>query len=130
MSEELRAKTTVLVVDDEEDLLFLIQQILEREGFDTKISPNGENMVDIITQTRPDIIMMDIHMRGIDGASICQLLKSNPSTAGILVVMFSANDNITKITRDCGADGFIRKPFDSQNFKETFQDISKKVANG
>jgi CheY-like chemotaxis protein len=70
MNEETGVKPTVLIVDDEEDLLFLVQFKLRQEGFSTLISPNAENLMDIITHKHPDIIMLDLHMEGIDGGSI------------------------------------------------------------
>lgn len=121
-----KAKLTVLLVDDEEDMLFLVQHKLEKEGFNIQISPNGMNLIDIIARTHPDLIVLDIHMRGIDGGSVCQLLKCNSSTAAIPVVVFSANDNIDTIAKECGADGYIRKPFDGQEFKNTFSSILNK----
>jgi DNA-binding response OmpR family regulator len=121
-----KGKLTVLLVDDEEDTLFLIRHKLEKEGFNIQISPNGMDMMDIIARTHPDLIVLDIHMNGIDGGSVCQLLKSNSSTAAIPVVMFSANDNIDKIAKECGADGYIRKPFNGQEFKNTFSSLLNK----
>jgi CheY-like chemotaxis protein len=100
------------VVDDDEDVLVLITRTLLSHGYDTTISPNGENMMDIITQSPPDMILLDIHMNGIDGGTICQLIKTNKTTASIPILMFSANENIASITKQCGADGYITKPFE------------------
>jgi len=116
----------VLVVDDEDDLLYLVELTLKQEGFTTEISPNGVDMMDLITQSRPDIIMLDIHMKGIDGGSLCQLLKSNTSTADIPVIIFSANANVANISKQCGADGYIAKPFSGEKFKDAFRTILNK----
>lgn len=116
----------VLVVDDEEDLLFLVELTLKQEGFKTEISPNGVDMMDIIAQSHPDIIILDIHMKGLDGGTVCQLIKSNTSTADIPVIMFSANENIANISKQCGADGYITKPFTGEKFKDTFLSILDK----
>src|SRR5690349_13192856 len=126
MGTEFKGKHTVLLVDDEEDMLFLIRHKLQKEGFNIQISPNATNILDIITHTHPDLIVLDIHLNGIDGGTICQMLKNNTSTASIPILMFSANDNIDQITKECGADGFIRKPFDGQEFKNTFLSILNK----
>jgi two-component system phosphate regulon response regulator PhoB len=122
----IKGKPMVLVMDDEEDLLFLVELTLKQEGFKTEISPNAADMMDIIAQTHPDIIVLDIHMRGIDGGTVCQLIKSNTSTADIPVILFSANENIANISRQCGADGYITKPFTGEKFKDTFLTILNK----
>jgi DNA-binding response OmpR family regulator len=121
-----KGKPMVLVVDDEEDLLFLVELTLKQEGFKTEISPNGVDMMDIIAQSHPDIIILDIHMKGLDGGTVCQLIKSNTSTADIPVIMFSANENIANISKQCGADGYITKPFTGEKFKDTFLSILDK----
>lgn len=116
-------RRSILVVDDDDDVLFLMKRILLSQGYDTTISPNGENMMDIITQSPPDVILLDIHMNGIDGGTICQLIKTNRTTAGIPILMFSANENIASITKQCGADGYIKKPFEPNQLSKTIQQI-------
>ena len=87
------------------------------------LSPNGANVMEIIAQSHPDLVLLDIHMKGIDGGAICGEIKRNPDTASTPVIMFSANENIETITRTCGADGFLHKPFNAIEFKKTFQHI-------
>jgi CheY-like chemotaxis protein len=116
-------KLCILVVDDDEDVLFLMKRTLQSHGYNTTFSPNGENMMDIITQSPPDMILLDIHMNGIDGGTICQLIKTNKTTASIPVLMFSANEDIASITKQCGADGYIKKPIEPLQLKETIQQI-------
>ena len=127
MKDSLQNKHCILVVDDDEDVLFLMKKTLQSEGYDTTISPNGENIMDIITQSPPDMILLDIQMKGIDGGTVCHLIKSNRTTASIPVLMFSANENIASITKECGADGYIRKPFESAKFKEKMEQILNPV---
>ena len=119
----LNKRPVVLVVDDDEDALLLMMRVLSSQGYDPAISPNGENMMDIITQSPPDIILMDIHMKWIDGGTICQLIKTNKTTADIPVIMFSANENVASIAKHCGADGYIKKPFESGRFKEAIRQL-------
>ena len=123
MIQDTVGKPTILVVDDDIDVLMLLKIKLKTEGLDVRISPNGENILDIITQNRPILILLDIHMDGVDGGTICHLLKFNESTGKIPVIMFSANDDIKSITTQCGADGYISKPFDLKTMKESFERI-------
>lgn len=112
---------SVLVVDDDLDLLLLIHFKLKAAGFRAMTSLNGEKVWEIISQTRPDIVLLDIQMKGIFGNDICKKIKANPLTAGIPVLLFSANDNIDIITKECGADGFITKPLKDEYFRNTLQ---------
>ena len=116
-------KRTVLIVDDDEDLLILIQHALSLEGFDPICSPNGVNIVSIVTRKHPDIVLLDIHMNGTDGVAICKELKLNPETASTPIIMFSANDNIKAISLECGANGYITKPFNTNHFRETLRSV-------
>jgi CheY-like chemotaxis protein len=123
MGKVTRNKHCILVVDDDEDVLFLMKRTLQSHGYTTTISPNGENIMDIITQSPPDMILLDIQMKGIDGGTVCQLIKTNRTTAEIPVLMFSSNENIASITKECGADGYIKKPFEPGKFNETIQQV-------
>jgi DNA-binding response OmpR family regulator len=116
-------RRTVLIVDDDEDLLILIQHALSVEGFDPICSPNGVNIKSIVTRKHPDIILLDIKMNGTDGGTICKELKLNPETASTPIILFSANNNIKAISQECGADGYITKPFNSDQFRETFRRV-------
>ena len=120
------SRRTVLIVDDDEDLLILIQHALSLEGFDPICSPNGENLKAIVERKRPAIVLLDIRMNGTDGIAICKELKRNPETSSIPVLMLSANSNIKDISLECGADGFITKPFKTDDFRETLRRVLAK----
>jgi CheY-like chemotaxis protein len=121
MINEYNGALTVLLVDDDEDLLHIIEKKLKVEGLHTILSLNGEKVREIITLSRPNLVLLDIHMQGIDGGDICRAIKDDPCTADIPVLLFSANDNIRTITEQCGADGYITKPPASKTFIDTIQ---------
>ena len=79
--------------------------------------------MDILAQSPPDLVLLDIHMNGVDGGTVCQLIKTNQTTAAIPVIMFSANENVASIAQTCGADGYIKKPFESAKFHKAIQEI-------
>lgn len=114
---------TVLIVDDDEDLLIIIQHALSAEGYNPICSPNGVNITSIVTRKHPDLVLLDIHMNGVDGADICKELKQNPETSSTPIIMFSANENIKRVSQECGADGYITKPFSADQFRETFRRV-------
>jgi len=121
--EKSTAKRTVLIVDDDEDLLIIIQHALSTEGFDPICSPNGVNISSIVDRKHPDIVLLDIHMNGVDGTNICRQLKQNPQTSSMPVIMFSGNENIKNVSAECGADGYLTKPFNSDQFREEFRRV-------
>jgi DNA-binding response OmpR family regulator len=116
-------KLRIIVADDEEDVLILIERVLAREGFEVQISPNAENIMDLISNNPPDMILLDIRMDGVDGGEICKKLKKNEATSQIPVVLFSANHDIERIALDCGADDCMVKPFNAVVARETFRKV-------
>jgi len=123
MDKILSKLPVILVVDDDEDMLVLMQGTLERQGFYPIFSPNAKNIMAIITQQQPALVLLDINMEAVNGADICKEIKQNPVTAKILVVMYSANDNIHEVTKDCGADAFLSKPFQREKLQAVLQQI-------
>jgi DNA-binding response OmpR family regulator len=119
----LNQKPRILVADDDEDLLMLMEIKMKSEGFVVEISPNGEKIFDIIEAHRPDIILLDITMRGVNGGEICKHLKTDNKTKDIPVIIFSANHNIEKIASECGADDCIVKPFNSITVRQKLLNI-------
>jgi DNA-binding response OmpR family regulator len=111
-------KKIVLVADDDNDLLQLVKIQLQRAGFDVQISLNGNGIMKMAVDGHPDVILLDIAMDGISGGDICKKLKTYDKTAAIPVIMISANDNIEYIANACGANDYVRKPFNVQAIKE------------
>jgi len=111
-------KKIVLVADDDIDLLLLVKMQLQKAGFIVQLSLNGKEITKMITEDHPDIILLDIAMDGISGGDICKKLKSDAATSSIPIIMFSANENIEQIVMACGANDFIKKPFNVQAIKE------------
>jgi DNA-binding response OmpR family regulator len=108
----------ILLVDDDLDWLELMQHTLKKEGFNPIVSVNGVDMWEKIQACHPKLILMDIHMEGISGETYCQLLKSNPATSQIPVLMYSSNRDIEDVAKRCGADGYVEKSLSSKEVKE------------
>ena len=112
----------ILIVDDDEDLLLVMNLSLKSEGFDVQVSYNGEGFYDIVQNERPDVILLDITMDGIEGGELCMRVKADASTRNIVVFMFSANRNIEQIAQACGAEGYITKPFEMADLHQKICD--------
>jgi CheY-like chemotaxis protein len=108
----------ILLVDDDLDWLQLIQLTLKKEGLNPVVSVNGADIWEKIDACSPKIILLDIHMKGISGETFCELLKSNPATSHIPVLMYSFNRNIGEVAERCGADGYVEKSLSPKEVKE------------
>lgn len=103
----------ILAVDDDNDILDVIQIILEDEGYEVSTLANGKYVFDMVDQNRPDLILLDVMLGGLDGRDICRALKENPDYKEIPVVMISASHNLNNLLLMPGApDNFLAKPFD------------------
>ena len=104
----------ILVVDDLEPNVKLLSAKLSAEYFDVLSAMNGEDALRIASDERPDVILLDVMMPGMDGFEICRRLKADPVTTHIPVVMVTAldqqSDRVTGL--EAGADDFLSKPVD------------------
>ncbi len=100
----------VLVVDDEPRVRDVLQRILKQEGYKVITAPDGETALGLIKETKPDVILLDIMMPGLDGFQVLNLIRQYSS---IPVIMLTARREVTT-ARDAlilGADDYVRKPF-------------------
>ncbi len=107
------AQETILVVEDEKNILELVKYNLELEGFSVLTASRGDNGLDLARKSKPSLIVLDIMLPAMDGIEICKILKQNESTAGIPIIMLTAKsqeaDKIVGL--ELGADDYITKPF-------------------
>jgi two-component system, OmpR family, alkaline phosphatase synthesis response regulator PhoP len=107
------ANEKILVVEDEEDLLELIRYNLEKERYSVVCAASGEVALTRAPQDRPDLILLDLMLPGVDGLDVCRELKKNRLTARTPVVMVTAKGEDADIVSglELGADDYIIKPF-------------------
>lgn len=108
-----RLKKTVLVVDDEKDLLELVSYQLQRNGYDVLTAANGNDAMQIAKREMPDLMILDLMLPGMDGTEIARRLKADPKTAVIPIVMLTAKSEETDVVvgLTLGADDYVTKPF-------------------
>ncbi|MCB0329842.1 MAG: response regulator transcription factor [Bdellovibrionales bacterium] len=106
-------KERILVVEDEADIRELIQYNLQREGFEVLMVGTGEEALSTATQERPDLILLDLMLPGMNGLDVCRSLKSNPALANIPILIVSARGEETDVVTglELGADDYLTKPF-------------------
>jgi len=107
------AKSKILVIEDESDILEVIQYNLEREGHKVIACRNGEEGLSRIRTDNPDLVILDLMLPGMDGVEVCQRVKSDPVTNAIPVIMVTAKGEEADVVLGLGigADDYITKPF-------------------
>ncbi|GAB4275593.1 MAG: hypothetical protein Kow0029_16900 [Candidatus Rifleibacteriota bacterium] len=106
----------ILIVDDEEAIVLLLETILGVYNYRSESCMEPQKALEKAIELKPDLIILDIAMPGMDGYEICQKLKNTPETSSIPVLMITALALIQDKKRalESGADGFIFKPFNPQ----------------
>jgi len=106
-------KATILIVDDEEDIIELVQLNLVREGYQTLACTTGEKALEIAQSKLPNLVILDIMLPGIDGMEVCRRLKTNPNTRQIPVLMLTAKGEEADIVAglELGAGDYVTTPF-------------------
>ena len=112
--------TKILVVDDEPQITEIVEAFLVNAGHEVHISNDGKLAIQKAKEVRPDIILLDIMMPGIDGYSICNEIKSDPGLANVPVVFLTGKDMNEDMGRSfkVGGDMFIKKPFSCERLLE------------
>lgn len=105
--------TRLLIVDDSSTVLSVLGRMLKQAGVEITTAASGEDAMTSIQAQRPDAILLDIVMPGMDGFSVLRTLRRDPGTRDIPVIMMSGNEQATEqyYAQRIGADAFLRKPF-------------------
>jgi two-component system phosphate regulon response regulator PhoB len=106
-------QASILVVDDEEDLLELVRFNLARDGYAVTCVTSGEEAIKAVRRDAPDLVVLDLMLPGFDGLEVCRRLKADPRTRETPIVMLTAKGEERDIVAglDRGADDYITKPF-------------------
>lgn len=124
------AKGRILVIDDEKDLIELVRYNLEKEGFLVEGAQDGEKGLAAARRERPDAIIIDYMLPGIDGLEVCRSLRSDSRTASIPLIMLTAksaeSDRILGL--ELGADDYITKPFSPRELAARIKALLRRVS--
>lgn len=97
-------------MDDNEGILDITKRMFEYAGYDVKTTIDGEDVRNL-KKPLPDLLLLDLLLSGTDGKELCRHLKNDILTKDLPVIIFSANADLQEIAENCGADGFLPKPF-------------------
>ncbi|TLD41609.1 MAG: Phosphate regulon transcriptional regulatory protein PhoB (SphR) [Candidatus Jettenia ecosi] len=122
-------KEKILIVDDEQDLVKLIRYHLEKDGYKVLSASNGEDALFMARRERPELIVLDLMLPGIDGLEVCKKLKTTPELATIAIVMLTAKGEESDITVGLrlGADDYVTKPFSPKELIARIQAVLRRI---
>jgi len=105
-------EATILIADDDEGIRELLRELLDSEGYRVEEASNGAEAIASIAANRPHAVLMDLMMPVVSGVEATSMIKRDPRTASIPVLVMSAGRNIAAMQNEIPADDFIAKPFE------------------
>lgn len=103
----------IVIIEDEEDIRELIRYNLDKEGYRVLLATSGEEGLDLVRNSMPDLVVLDLMLPGIDGLQVCRELKADPRTKSVPVVMVTARGEEPDVVSglELGAEDYVSKPF-------------------
>ncbi len=114
---------TILVADDEPNIVISLEYLLKREGYTVVIARDGEEALQVIRRERPDLVLLDVMMPKKTGFEVCQEVRADDTLQTIKILMLTAKGRDTDVAKGTalGADAYMTKPFATR-------DLVQKVA--
>ena len=115
----------ILIVDDEPGIVIPIQFLMEQQGYSVIDAENGEDALDIIHKYKPDLVLMDIMLPGIDGYHVCEIVRLDPEYRNIKMIFLTAKGREAEIAEGMvlGADTYITKPVSNTEVVEKVKEL-------
>ncbi|MGB4399729.1 MAG: response regulator [Daejeonella sp.] len=116
----------ILVIDNDQNILEAVDAALSMENYSVDTSPIVEDIFQMIHDKNPDLILIDYLLYGINGGELCHMIKTEPSTAHLPVIIFSGYPKVLQSLGTYDCDAFISKPFDLDNFMKVIKECLAK----
>ncbi len=103
----------ILTVDDEPNVVVPIQFLMEQQGYRVMIAERGEDALDLIYHYKPDLVILDIMLPGMDGYEVCEIVRLNPNYRDVKIIFLTAKGREVEIAKGLalGANAYFTKPF-------------------
>ena len=111
---------SVLVVDDEPNIVQSLEFLMTAAGFDVRVARNGDEALAAVEAGRPDLVLLDIMIPGLDGYEVCRAIRVNPEWQDVRIIMLTAHGRESERAKgiDLGADAYVTKPFSTRDLVE------------
>ena len=120
--------SVILIVEDNDKNLKLVRDVLQVKGYTTLEAGTAEDGIKLAREHKPDLILMDIHLPGMNGIDALRVLRADPATASIptIAVTASVMQQDRKLITDAGFDGYVGKPINLKEFLDAVRDVLAK----
>ena len=118
-------KKKILVVDDDPDIQLRLQTVLERAGYQVILSDDGNTGLEAAYLRKPDLIVLDLMLPGMNGYEVCKILKTEEKCKHIPVIMFTSREDNTShdLGKDFGVDKYLPKSVELEQFLKTVNEF-------
>ena len=119
----------ILIVDDEPNVVVPIQFLMEQQGYRVMIAERGEDALDLIYHYKPDLVILDIMLPGIDGYEVCEIIRLDPNYRDVRVMFLTAKGREVDIAKGLalGADAYLTKPFSNDELVAKVKELLEKT---
>lgn len=118
----------ILIVEDEPNIVVPLRFIMEENGYEVSVAFTGEEAVQILAREKPDLILLDIMLPGMDGYELCQMIRQKPDWEDIRIIFLTALGREANMAKGLAleADAYITKPFSNKEVVDKIKELIKK----
>ncbi len=119
----------ILIVEDEPNIVVPLRFIMEENGYEVSVAFTGEEAVQILAKEKPDLILLDIMLPGMDGYELCQMIRQKPDWKNIRIIFLTALGRETDMAKGLAleADAYITKPFSNKDVVDKVKELIRKT---
>jgi len=125
----MKRKAHILVVDDERYILDMLKCTLEDEGYSVDVAADGNSALTLLTEHKPDLVLLDILMPGLNGYQILDIIRKRSDVPVIMVTGVAEATSVAQ-TVDLGADDYVRKPFNTRVLMARIKNKLRRARSG
>jgi two-component system alkaline phosphatase synthesis response regulator PhoP len=112
----------ILLVDDDREIVKSTAQLLQAFGYEVTVCVDADRVVEMMHSQRPDVVLHDVRMPGLDLRAQVRAIRDDPLVAGVPIVLFTAVLSAKELAEEVGADDAIKKPFSSETLRQVLRD--------
>lgn len=116
---------TILIADDEPNILISLEFLMKREGYEVRLARDGQEAIDAILAHRPDLVLLDVMMPRKSGFDVCQEVRATESVRDTRILMLTAKGRDTDVAKGLalGANAYMTKPFSTRELVEKVREM-------